>query len=255
MKQMIYRGLVVVACSLLVKSSYAQTPISALEKTVAQWMALRTTLAQEEAAWQDEEAALRREIALLQSEAQALHAEEANLTADRHSHAKTYNLLMDEQRRYGSVLTALGGAMGDARKRLTGLAPRMPRQLPSTLAGGFDQLDDTSINLVKQIQLVTALYTQLETAQSQLHHVTERLTLPDGSMRQADVLYVGLVRAFAVSPTSDWAAVGQSSAQGWQWQATPTIASAVRLAIDCYAHQKPAVWVALPWTIDQEVQP
>ncbi len=65
------------------------------------------------------------------------------------------------------------------------------------------------------------------------------------------VLYLGLARAYYVSPTGK-AGVGDPTPQGWKWQERAGLASAVRKAVDQLEEKRPPELVALPLKIKKK---
>jgi hypothetical protein len=70
-----------------------------------------------------------------------------------------------------------------------------------------------------------------------------------------DVLYIGLARGFAVTPDSDWAAIGVPDEAGWAWTPAPSNAGMIRKAIAVVNRQQTAQLVELPLQVAGEVTP
>ena len=102
-----------------------------------------------------------------------------------------------------------------------------------------------------RLQRIVALYTEIEKLQHDIHVVKEVLAMPDGSRKEVDVCYLGLARAFAVSPDNAWAGVGVPSSRGWHWETRTAIADRVRLAISIFSREKIAALVELPLAIHE----
>jgi len=236
-----------------------QDALGELDALVERWMALRTTMAEEKRDWEarreqwaEEIALLEREAATLKEEIDAGHTFASSVETKRAAVLARKERMEAERRKLRAVLDR---AEADLRR----WRERIPPGLRASSATAFDALPATQKEaekrpLPKRAQTVAALYTQIETLQNRFHATRETLAV-EGARRQVDVLYVGLARAFAVSPGNDWAAVGVPSNTAWTW--TPAIpdAAAVRRAIDVLNRRETAQLVALPMRVAAEVAP
>jgi hypothetical protein len=233
--------------------------VKTLDGLVGQWMALRTTLAEEKREWEERRRQWEDEISLLEKEAEALRREREDGDSFASSFETKRAEALARKERLEVELRKLRAVLDRAEADLRQWSGRIPEGLRPPLASGFAALPATQkqadpLPLVRRAQAVAALYAQIETLQNQFHAVRETLDA-EGTRRQVDVLYLGLARAFAVSPGNDWAAVGVPSDEGWAWMSAPEEAATVRLAIDMVNRQAGAQLVALPLQIDGEVQP
>ena len=221
-----------------------------LDGLVGQWMALRTTLAEEKREWGERRRQWEEEISLLEKEADTLRRErEDGGTQVTTFEAKRAEALARKERMEGE-LRQLRAVLDRAEADLRRWSGRIPEGLAAPLAAGFGALPLTQkqadgLPLIRRAQTVAALYTQIETLQNRFHAVRETLEA-EGVRRQADVLYLGLARAFAVSPGNDWAAVGVPTDTGWAWRPAPGEAAVVRQAIEVLNRQATAELVDLP---------
>jgi hypothetical protein len=235
--------------------------LASLDALVERWMALRTTIAEEKREWEARREHWEAEIALLEREAGTLKTEMDEGDTFALSVETTRAEALARKERMESELRKLRAVLDRAEADLLRWRARIPPGVMASPAAGFDALpvtqkDAEKLPLTRRAQTVAALYTQIETLQNRLHATRETLDVA-GTRRQVDVLYVGLARAFAVSPANDWAAVGMPTDTAWTW--TPAIqdAAAVRRAIDVLNRQEAAQLVALPMQVmkEKEVAP
>jgi hypothetical protein len=236
----------------------AREDIKTLDGLVERWMALRTTIAEEKRDWDARRGQWEDEIALLEQEAATLMKEidEGGSFASSVENTRAEALARTE--RMDGELRKLRAVLDRAEADLRRWRERIPPGLMAS-ATGFDALpamqrEAETLPVTKRAQTVAALYTQIETLQNRFH-ATREMLVAGGTRRQVDVLYVGLARAFAVSPANDWAAVGVPSDTAWTW--TPAIqdAAAVRRAIDVLNRQETAQLVPLPMQVAEEGEP
>ena len=251
------------SCLLAERAPAGETPPAAelqtLDGLVGRWMALRTTLAEETREWEERRRQWEDEISLLEKEAEALQRERVDGDTFASSFETKRAEALARKERMEMELRKLRAGLDRAEADLRRWNGRIPASLRPPLASGFAALPATQKQadkqpLVRRAQTVVALYTQIETLQNQFHAVRETLDV-EGTRRQVDALYLGLARAFAVSPGNDWAAVGVPSDSGWAWTPAPGEEDAVRLAINVLNRQATAQWIPLPLQVAKEVQP
>ncbi len=104
--------------------------------------------------------------------------------------------------------------------------------------------------IFRRMELVIALYTQLESFQHNLHMTKELLKGPAGTRLEMDVLYLGLAQAFGVSRDDQWSLIGYPRADGWVWRPKPEIGTNIRTALAIYMRKQAAEFVRLPLRIN-----
>jgi len=233
--------------------------LTELDALVGRWMTLRTTLAEERRDWDARRAQWEDEIALLEQEDKTLTREIEEGSSFASSVEQERAAVLARKERMERELHLLRGVLDRAEADLKRWRLRIPGGLLAPLNAGFGALtvspkEAAKQPLAKRAQTVAALYTQIEAMQNRFHATRESLEI-DGSRRQVDVLYVGLARAFAVSPADDWAAIGTPTESGWSWTPGSVEPPAVRLAIDVLNRQATAQLVSLPMQVAEVVQP
>jgi hypothetical protein len=239
------------------KSLYAQSDtLTTLEALVAEWSQLRLNITDEQRSWDERKKQLHAEIALLRKEKDALEEEINQATlAEESFKADRLEALRDKER-LSLMLDGLPVLIDSAEASLRAWPDRLPPPLREPLESAFrplmrDSTQGRTLTDAARLQRVVALYTEIEKLQHDIHVVKEVLTMPDGSRKEADVCYLGLARAFAVSPDYAWAAVGSPSAQGWHWEQRREIADRVREAISIFNREQTATLVELPLAVQE----
>lgn len=233
--------------------------LKTLDGLVGQWMALRTTIAAEKSAWQECRDQWQKEITLLEKEADALKSERDEGDIFTTSVEKKRAEMLAKKQKFASELQKMRAVFDRAEADLRRWRERIPPGLMPTLASGFSALPATQkeadkLPPAKRAQTVAALYTQIETLQNRIHAISETLEA-EGTRRQADAIYLGLARAFAVSPGNDWAAVGTPSDSGWNWVSSAKDAMLFRRAVNVLSRKEPAQLVVLPMQVVKELKP
>ena len=231
---------------------YAQNDtLETLESLVAEWSHLRLNFTDEERSWEERKTQLHAEIALLDKEKIALEKEIHQATLAKQSFKSDRLEALKDKERLSLLLDGLPILIDSAEASLRAWPDRLPPPLGEPLDSVFRPLMKSSTNSnsltdASRLQRVVALYTEIEKLQHDVHVVKEVLTMADGSGKEADVCYLGLARAFAVSPDNTWAAIGISSQQGWRWEQRHEIAARVREAISIFNREQTATLVELP---------
>ncbi|MEM7391901.1 MAG: DUF3450 family protein [Verrucomicrobiota bacterium] len=230
-----------------------------LEKLVEEWSRLRTEFANEERDWKAREKQWRDEMALLEKEKAQLEAEiEAAKSVARDVEAERVDELRDKER-FEQMFAGLPSRLEQAETRLAQWPERLPPGLGASLDDAFKRLpadanQRAALSDGARFRIVIALYSELDKLQHTFHAVKEVLPLPDGSRRELDVLYLGLARAFAVSPDDAYAAVGEPGPDGWTWRSRPDLAPAVRRAVAVFRREQTPELIALPLQVKDVVE-
>lgn len=245
------------ACGLAGPASAAG--LDTLEALTEQWVALRTTLAEEKATWTEKEQHWEAEIHLLQDEIKSLQNEIQQLQTVTTSAEEEQADLLEKKEKFSSVLEEIKPAIDRAEANLRNWQSLLPVSISQELQPLFENLpknrnDANKRSAAQRAQTVVALYTGIEELHQHVHAVQEIITDETGANRKVNVLYLGLSRAFAVSPANDWAAVGEPTVRGWRWTPHPQLASDIRQALSIYQQEETAHLVNLP-LIPREVRP
>jgi len=241
------------------EAAHAGGDLKTLDGLVGRWMTLRTTIAEEKREWEARRKQWEEEIALLEQESATLKKEIDEGDTFSSSVEKNRAAALTRKERMEGELHKLRAVLDRAEADLRQWRARIPPGLMGSLDSVFDALPATQKDaekapLTKRAQTVAALYTQIETLQNRFYASRETLDV-DGTRRQVDVLYVGLARAFAVSPANDWAAVGTPCNTNWTWSPSSRDAAAIRRALTVLNRQETACIVALPMQVAGGAKP
>jgi len=249
-------GVLLIPCQLL--AGDVDSSLGDLDTLVGRWMALRITIAEENREWDTRREQWNDEIDLLEKEDETLKKEIDENDSFATSVEKRRTVALARKELMETELQKLCLVLEHYESDLIRWKKRIPPSLYSSLRAAFSTLptkhdEARNIPLAKRAQTVAVLYTQIETLQNKFHTTRESLDT-NGIHRQADVLYVGLARAFAISPANDWAAIGTPSDNGWLWKDSLGDGVAIRHAIDVLKHKKTAQLVELPMQITEVVK-
>ena len=226
-----------------------------LQDLVRQWSAIRREIAAENREREAKKAQWQREISLLEAEKAALR-EELSRWGDFPESAAAERLdLASRKERAATTLQALVPVVRRAEANILKWCGRIPPSLAENTEKAFGRIPDASrppdtMSVSRRLQVVVALYAQIEAMQHSVHVTRELLPLGDGARRECEVIYLGLTRGFAVTADERWAGIGEPGPDGWVWNARPGIASSVRRAIRVFQRQGPAEMVPLPLSVD-----
>jgi hypothetical protein len=210
--------------------------------------------------WDEQKAALLRQQDVLLKRAQELErqlAETQKRVASKQADLNELKAEIAERRTAFDALTA-GIEAGEA--ALRAVRPRLPPCLVDPLAATFDQLLNPEHNptpeaLGDRLRRVFSLLSEIENFDNGVHVCRQVLTTEDGAQREMDVLYIGLGAAYAVSTGGRAAGMGVPTANGWSWTWDVALADPIRSAIAIYRKERPAGFVALPLTVDEDSGP
>lgn len=256
MKMLIVCSLVmVVACQCAATDTNEPTPsVVTLEGLVAKWVDIRSQIAAEKRGWKEQEIHWQEEIELYKKEKAALEKEIAEANANEASFIKEQVKQIALKENRDVVLAQFPPVLDRAEAELRKWEHIIPHSLAAPLKNAFQQLPTTHeqtrrISVLRRLQLVIALYIQIENLQHNIHVTKEVLPTDNGAKKEMDVLYLGLSRGFAISRDGKRATVGIPNNNGWQWTADKGIAKQVQEAVAVFNRKQTARLVSLPMQV------
>lgn len=239
-------------------ASGGESALQVLDQLVGRWMDLRGSLATERREWSEQRVQWEQEAELLSREAALLAEDLDNIRGVTAGLDAEHERLQERLTRLRSILKRLEPGIERAEANLRAWEQRVPAGLCGVLRPGWTELPADAalarqLPLAERAQVVVGLYAQIEELQNSIHVTRELLETgsESGQVRQVEVIYLGLARAFAVSPNTEWAAVGTPTGEGWQWRLEPALAGAVKSAIQVFRREIPAGMQSLPMQIVQ----
>ncbi len=231
-------------------STFAEeVPLITLEALVKQWVGLRGQISEEQQNWKQQQLHWQRENELLKKEDQQL--DQAIARAAQFEAAKE-SQTSDKLARHASlqqIQKEIEPILEDKTAELKPLFQRIPETLLS--AACTDTLRElnvlnTSMSPARRLQLLTQVLSEIESLQNHCHPTRELIRVGSNQRREMDVVYLGLSRAFAVSPDDSTAAIGISTETGWQWNEDFDITKDVRNLVSILNAKVPPALVTLP---------
>lgn len=224
----------------------AETPsLQDLDALTARWIALRGTLAEEKREWQARKTVWEEEIELLEEESSALQREIESGREVLSSAEERRETLLARSEKTQTELEELDAVL--SRNRLQ--VELLLNAVPDSLRDRIPALQGDG-GRSRNAQRLTAALAAIESLHNQIHGTREMIAA-DGQARQADVLYLGLARGFAVSPKNDWAAVGVPGKNGWVWSQARVEPEAIRTLIEVYHQRETATLVNVPLAVEE----
>jgi hypothetical protein len=250
------------ACVLLLVAPLALSPLCAsaeappdkaddietLQELTSRWLDLRKELSTARKEWKERRALLEDRREMLQSRKETLRD---RLTARRKEASEGKQELSrarGELERYTSALESLLPPAKQAQRNLEKMRAGLPPLLKQKAgeAESFGGSGAENDRMERALQRVLGLYRNLARLTGRVTVGRAIVTGPEGEQHEADVVYLGGARGFALLPDRTTAAVGSPGQEGWTWQWGAVEPSAVAHAIDCCRNEKPAIFVVLP---------
>lgn len=228
-----------------------------LDALTGRWIELRGQLAEESRLWENRKTRWEEEIRLLREESEILKQELAAGRDFRTSYEEERTQQLARAEQAASELRRLEEVLEKTVRELTRLFPIIPESLGQSLPLDAAELtaEKSGENArVRRSQELLAVLSGLEAMQNRFHVERERIET-GGQRRQVDVLYLGLARAWAVSPDGTWAGIGRPGETGWEWTAGGVDPLQVQKALQVHNRQITAELVPLPLHISGEDQP
>ncbi len=231
----------------LLYSEEALPGLRTYEDLVSKLVDLKCQLGKEQEAWKEQEVWLKQEKELLLKEKGMLEREIADAKEEEGSVKIERAELLERKKVLQESLDRCLPAITRAEANLKKWHELLPSVLAKPLQKAFDRLGKAhERSIPKRLQVILALFEEIERLGSGVHVVKETLEVSPGRKQEMDVVYLGLTRAFAVSVDNKIAGISRPGKNGWKWDWRPEIAHNVRKAIDSYNSKEMAVFVHLP---------
>lgn len=221
--------------------------VRTLEGLVGEWVDLRGAIAAETRDRATEEERLRAEISLLREELAMLERQRVSEGEDVMEAEQA--ALLARKAVMKRAIEGLEPVLDRAEERLRAWEAAIPPALSEPLRESFRALPAHAgrrESTARRLQVVLALYAQIEALQHKVHVGRELLRVQPDERREVDVLYLGLARGFAVSHDGRDAWIGEPSDNGWRWTPSVRHGGAIQEAIRVARREAPAGWVRLP---------
>ena len=225
-----------------------------LQGMVRKWVDLQREQASAERAWKSDKELLKDEIQALQNQKHSLASELQQLSPGNAAAARELQDLAKANREADKALQYLAETISQAEKELLAIRTSLPGFLDAQLSQKFHAMQaqhkDDGTASAERMQRITAILSDLNEAHSRLH-VSEIILQPSGNSKiEMQALYIGLARAFAVSPDGRRAAIGTPGKNGWTWRWDDAIAPSVQTAIAVTENEETAKFVSLPFAVN-----
>ena len=219
---------------------------------IRQWVKIERIISEEKSAWQVEKQRMQDLLGIYQKELKLLNEEitEAGSSVDLVDEDKeNYEA---ELKQYREAQQLLRAAMARLLPRMKSLMSRFPQPLIDELSTDVDLLRSPEA-LGNSRGVLKSMIAVLSTADRFNRSITlaeETQQLPDGKTMKANVLYLGLCRAYYATSSGDTAGIGTPSKEpgkeGWTWKSEPKIADDVRRTIAVYQKSQQPQLIKLP---------
>jgi len=219
-----------------------------LEELVKQYVELRAEAVRLHTDWQEQKAVLEAELALLSREIDAARKALRRQQDRNAALEQTLKAAVEQRKRLQQTLAGVRSAVAREEEKLRRFVATLPPPLRKRVEGAGSAPTPTteSGGLVERL---AALLKELEAVQSvdQEVHI-ERMMLPgpDGSPQEAQVLFIGLGAAYALSADGRMGALARIGREGWSWVWLADLAPAIREAVERHTRVRPPGFVTLP---------
>ncbi len=231
------------------------TDLRSFDALVTKLASLRSEIAAEKRLWREQRPQWGREIELLEVERERLQTELEQYREERSDAVARREDMLRRQTELEQLLKKVEGAVRRAEIGLRAVEPMIPPALRANLDEAYRHLPENdraaeNTPLTRRLQRVLALYSGIQRMQTEMQTARVMVELPDGR-REMDVIYLGLARAYAISPDASVAAVGRPGAEGWTWTRADGFETRIRDALAVYSREVPVRLVELPLEIDE----
>jgi hypothetical protein len=248
--------LLVAAASVSAGAATAQTDSAADEvlgstrSAVEKWVETQQIISKEKKDWQLGKEVLEQRISLIENEITSLEEKTAETRkAIGEADAKRRELASRNEQ-LKTAAASLYDRIGPLEQKTRELLATLPEPLQERVAPLSQRMPDdpenTEVSLSERFQNVIGILNEVNKFNRDITVTNELRELPDGSMAEVTVVYLGLGQAYYVTSGGDGAGVGRPAADGWEWTAANHLAPEIFQTVEILKNAEPPAFVPLP---------
>jgi len=230
------------------KTMHPKVDPTVSRELIRQWVKTERLISEEKSAWKVEKQRMQDLLGLYQKELKLLSEEIADAGSSVDFVDEEKKKYETELKQYREAQQLLRVAMARFLPRMKILMSRFPQPLIGELTTEVDLLSSPEA-LKKPRDVLKSMIAVLTTTDRFNRSITiaeETRKLPDGKKMTANVIYLGLCRAYYATSSGDTAGIGIPGEDGWTWKSEPGIADDVRRAMAVYQKSEQPQLVKLP---------
>ena len=232
-------------------SPASETDIQTLESLVSKYVDLKTERARTAAEWEADKKILKDEQDLLEREKGFLARELESLETASSCDTQKLEELRSKVSTMESFSSEIIPVIEKAEESLKPLLFSLPGFLKKNIFHETLSLPQSSSASVDRVSKLLKTYQKLQEFHNQVHLSHETLLLNASMPKEYEVLYLGLSRAFFISPDNLEAGFGELIQQKWIWTPQNPMSSVIRKAIHIQKNLSTAEYVSLPLSIKE----
>lgn len=229
----------------------AQEPpaLDAARLQMSKWIETQQLIAKERKDWQHGREILDSRVALLRQEAETLQTRIQEASAAVAAAERQRDELAAENEALKTAGAQLAAAAGTLEGEIRRLFGQLPEPLQAKLQPLYQRMPEDpaagAVSFPERFQNVLGIMDMVNKADQELAVHYEVRPLAAGRPAEVQTIYVGLAQAYYVSSGGE-AGIGRPSAQGWHWEAAPSIARAVWNTLAVLEGQRSPEFIPLP---------
>ena len=236
----------------------AENPSSKVERfqrLVEKWVGIHEELATEKREWKQRKQMLNSEIDALENKKQALSEKISTNSRRSEDLKRKKENLANQSEQLKKVLSALSSDLEKTEEFLLEIKEQLPEFMRDKMRKQFNQLSsykndpEELVHLGDRLNLVISAIKSINKADNSLHCKSTIVENSKGDELEVTALYLGLSKAFAVSPDGSFCAIGTPQKTGWKWARKSALADKVQKSIAIFKQEKEAAFVDLPLNV------
>jgi FtsZ-binding cell division protein ZapB len=224
--------------------------LDSTRSTVAKWVETQQIISKEKKDWQLGKDVLLQRISLIESEIASLEDKIAETRKGIDDADDKRDELAAQNGQLKSAAASLYDRIGPLEEKTRRLLATLPEPLRERVEPLSQRIpDDPSVadaSISERFQNVIGVLNEVNKFDRDVSVTNELRRLPDGSMAEVTVVYLGLGQAYYVTSGGDGAGVGRPTQNGWEWTAANHLAPEIRQAVEILQNTQPPAFVPLP---------
>lgn len=230
--------------------------IGVTREAMQKWVETKSLISKEKREWALAKEMLKSQIELVQAEIDGLKQKIAESEKTAGESGKEKARLEQEAARLETAGKGLAELIVPLEERIKQLLPQLPIPLQDRVKPVSQQLPKDSkkseISLGNRFAFVVEILKAADKANREISVESQLQKLSTGRSAEVAVLYVGLSKAYYVSPDGKYAGVGNPSPEGWIWTHDDAAAGRIATAVAMFRNEQIAGFVPLPVRLDRK---
>lgn len=224
--------------------------LQATRDTLDKWVETRQLISKEKNDWLLEESILNDTRSLLKNELHRLKEAISELEASASAADQDREKLAQEKTDLSAASEVIAGNLAQLEIQLKQIIKTLPEPLLKKIKPLVRRLpdnpSDAQISIGERVQNIVGILSQADKFNTTLTITSESREIQEGKFIQVSTLYWGLAMAYYVDDSGDYAGIGLTGPDGWQWPEIEDAGDSIKKLFEIYEGTAEIQFVDVP---------